>query len=435
MSPILVVHCLVFGSTLISASTVKWLPNASFKLPANYKDGKLPCSKQTVVFPQTIVGSIKIASGTEVGGLILPEDGELILDGLLTFGSNPADINCTDGNSYYLDKTANSWNQADVWSSPKFNEATPDSDRVPCFNDDVEFPAEAKFTLTLPKVSQIVKSIKIGTTSFTNDRQFIYYIAAQSTDEQIQFILNDFMSIGVKIKETPHCSQFGCACQPIPMDIDCSAKFCPKPTCVDPIKPLGFCCEICGGYVLFDADEGFDMKLFGDLVENTVNKYGKDRAVYHIGFSPEIPFRRIQLVVVDKGDYDGSSAEIINSVSYALHDHWVKGRKVAQISGSPLYKSGLGGKIFVSMFFAVILTLGALYVYYYTIPDLRFPIFSRNGPGNIFSRFQRRSDSVVSLTRRDSVISGSSRSNTAFRNPLYNSKRGRVQVAESVVEE
>ncbi|XP_022816404.1 protein amnionless [Spodoptera litura] len=432
MSPIVALHCLViFGTSLISATTVTWLPNSSFKLPDSFKDRKLPCSKQTVVFPQTIVGSVEIASETKVGGFILPEDGELILEGLLSFGADPADTNCTEGNAYYIDKTGSSWNQADVWSSPKFNKATPDSDRIPCFNDIVVFPKDTKTTVTLPSLTQYVKEIRIGNDSFTNTAEFRDHITLHMRDDTQQFVVNDYSVIGVTIGHPMRCSQFGCACQNIPLEIDCSAKFCPKPECVEPIKPLGFCCDICGGYLLFDADEGFDMKTFGELVEGIAGESGKNDIEYYIGFTPEIPFRRIQLVVVDKGEYEGSSAEIINSISYALHDHWVKGHKVAQISGSPLYKAGLGGKIFVSMFFAVILTLGALYVYYYKIPELRIPIVSRHMPAGIFSRFDRRSDSVVSLTRRDSVISAASRSNTAFRNPLYNSKRGRVQVTES----
>ncbi|KAJ8733037.1 hypothetical protein PYW07_015636 [Mythimna separata] len=434
MSPILVLQCLaVFGTTLISASTVKWLPNSSFKLPENFKDKKLPCSKQTVVFPQAIAGSITIASGTEVSGFILPEDGALILEGLLTFGDNPADTNCTEGNAYYLDTSHSFWSQADVWSSPKFNKATPDSDRVPCFNDVVEFPDNTKFTLTLPLETQFVQGLKIKNKTFTSTSDFLdYMLRKQKSDDPQQFVFNN-IGRALRIGESMPCSQFGCACQLRPLSIDCSAKFCPKNPCVHPVKPLGFCCEICGGYIVFDADEGFDMKAFGDLVEDKVNEYGKDRVEYHIGFTPEIPIKRIQLVVVDKGEYEGFSAEMINSLSYALHDRWVKGEKVSQISGSPLSEAGWGGKIIVSMFFTVVLTFGALYVYYYKIPDLRVPVLSRHMPGNIFSRFERRSDSVVSLTRRDSVIS--SRSSAGFRNPLYDSKRGRVQVTESVVEE
>ncbi|KAJ8731727.1 hypothetical protein PYW08_014457 [Mythimna loreyi] len=431
MSLIVVLKCLaVFGTTLISAATVKWLPNSSFQLPDNFEDKKLPCSKQIVVFPQSLTGSIIIAPETEVSGFILPENGELILEGLINFGDNHAETNCTEENAYYLDKSVKAWNQTGVWSSPKFNKATPDSDRVPCFNDVVEFPENTKFTVILPKMTQYVKEIKVGSISYHSSVGFLIYgVILRPVDDQQQFVLNSYMTTNIKINKPVHCSQFGCACQPIPMSIDCASKFCPKAPCVHPVKPLGFCCKICGGYILFDPDETFDMKAFEDLVKDTVNGYDKNRIEYYVGFSPEIEFRRIQLVVVDKEEYEGLSAEITNSISYNLQNHWVKGHKIAQISGSPISKASLGGKMFVSMIFAVILTFGTLYVYYYQIVDLRFSILSGRMPDNIFSRLERRSESVVSLTRRDSMTS--SRSSTGFRNPLYNSKRGRVQVVES----
>ncbi|XP_075971180.1 amnion associated transmembrane protein [Anticarsia gemmatalis] len=427
MSSIILLQCIATIIVCTSAATVTWLPNSSFKLPENYKDGKLPCSKQTLVFPELVVGSISIAD-TELTEMILPEEGELILDDILTLGADPAEKNCTDGNAYYIDKTSSSWNQAGVWYSPSFSEATPDSDRVPCFNDIVKFPSDARITVTLPKETQYVKSLYIGDESFTTE-QFRQRILQQSEQRQ-QFVLNEFSTTGLEIGKHMTCTDFGCPCQVVPMKIDCSSKFCPKPTCVDPIKPLGFCCEICGGSILFDADKGFDMLSFSEFVA----KYTKDSAQFHIGFAAEIPIRRIQLVVVDKSEYDGSSAEIINSINYNMLDHWYKGPKLASISGSPISRAGLGVKIFVSMFFAVALSLIALYVYYYKVPEVRIPGMSRVVGGSMFSRFQNRSDSIVSLTRRDSVVS-TARGPTAFRNPLYDSKRGRVQVEETVVED
>ncbi|CAH0626854.1 unnamed protein product [Chrysodeixis includens] len=440
MSPILVLHCVaIFGTTLISAAVVKWSPTSSFKLPSKFNDER-PCSELVIVFPENVPGSTRIASAIEVGEIVLPENGELILDDTITitFDSHHADTNCTTTNgtySYYPSWTQFSWKTADVWSSPKFNDATPDSDRIPCYDDIVEFPTEAGYSVELPTAPQYVRAIRLGKQSYTSE-EFQQRVIDQSDEEQ-QFILNKFMETGIRVNQHMPCSQFACACQVIPLEIDCTAKVCPKSSCVSPVKPLGFCCEICGGYVVFNPDRGFDMKAFNELVSNTVKSYDKNSVEYYIGFTPEIPSKRIQLVIVDKGVYQGSSAEIINSISYAIHAHWVKGQKVAEISGSPLDKSGLGGEIFVSMFFAVVLSLGALYVYYYKvpIPDLRFPIFSQSGMSNILSRYQRRSDSIVSLTRRDSVISGTSRGSTAFRNPLYSSKRGRVEVVESVVED
>ncbi|CAB3242860.1 unnamed protein product [Arctia plantaginis] len=429
MTSIILLQCITaYVIVSITASTVKWLPNSSFMLAENYKDGKLPCSKQTVVFPELVIGAIKVASETEVSGLILPEEGELILDDLIMLGADPSDKNCTDGNAYYVDKSSAAWNQADVWSSPRFNDATPDSDRIPCFNDVVQFPQDAKITVTLPKETQHVKALYIGNESYSTE-DFRIRVLDESNQRQ-QFVLNDFSDTGLAINTPMSCTAFGCPCQIVPMTIDCSVKYCQMPNCLDAIKPLGFCCEICGGSILFDANKGFDMLAFHQFVE----KYTTENHIYYIGFAPEAPIRRIQLVIVDKGGYVGTSTEVINSIHYDMEGHWYKGERVLQISGTPLSKTSLAGKIFISMFFAVILTFFGFYVYYYKMGDLRYPLFSRSATLNIMSRFQRRSDSVVSLTRRDSVISTATGA-TAFRNPMYDSKRGRVQVVETMTDD
>ncbi|XP_013135633.1 PREDICTED: uncharacterized protein LOC106101075 [Papilio polytes] len=295
---------------------VKWLPDSSFNLPINFKNGELPCSKQTVIFPESLVGPVKMNSETNVNSFVLPIDGEIVLEGTINLGLEIGDTQCK--------------------------------------------------------------------------------------------------------------SRSGCPCQDTFLETDCSTKYCPVPTCVHPIKPIGHCCKICGGYIFFDVTKSFDMMDFKELVQKVVESYGTDKLEYHIG---RLPNDKAQLVIVDKEEYEGTSAEVLNMIDYNMKEHWVEGTKYAQISGSPLYKSGMGGKIFISMFFVVVCTIGMIYVYYYKVPEIRYPIMGRSLP-NFLARIQRRSDSVVSLTRQDSVMTRAGR--TAFRNPLYDSKRGRVQVEDEV---
>lgn len=418
--------------TVTSTSVVEWLPNSSFNLPANFKDGKLPCSKKTVVFPKSISGSIGIESIMDVGALILPDDGEIVLENaVISLGQEIGDSNCTDGNSYYLDKSTSSWTQAGVWSSSRYTEATPDTEKVPCYDDIVVFPANVKYTVQLPNQMQVIRGLKIGNDSYSSE-SFYDYIRGQS-DQMGQFVLNDYIATGVKVKGDITCQEaFGCACQLNPPIIDCTVKYCPKPECVDPIKPEGYCCSFCGGFITFIIDEGFDMISFKELVQKITDVY-ESTVVYHIGFTSIHPTRKIQLVIVDKGEYTGNSAEAINLIDINVLNHWYKGEKLAQISGSPLSRKGLSAKIALSMFFVVVSVLGMIYLYYYKLPNVTFPVGSRMGrSGGMFSRFKNRSESVVSLTRRDSVLATP---RAAFRNPLYDSKRGRVLVEESAVEE
>ncbi|CAG4976830.1 unnamed protein product [Colias eurytheme] len=411
---------------LISVSLtakVKWIPNTDFNLKLNFKDGKLPCPRQTVVFPESLSGIVSIETKTDINGFVLPQDGELVIgNGELQFGPTE-NSNCTNtGNIYFLENSVSSWAQPDVWSSPKFNDATPDAERVPCFDDTVEFPAGSVFTISLPDQQQVVRDIKMNGVSYDTNR-FSDYVLHQR-DQSQQFILNQYQETGIYTTNRQCKSRSGCPCQVNVMKIDCSAKICSVPTCVDPIQPIGHCCKICGGVIAFDVDQSFDLMTFKELVESVIDGYGKEDLVYHIGKIKS----KIQLVVVDKGEYTGTSAQVVNDVDHRMQRHWVQGVKEAVISGTPLYKYGLGGKIFVSMFFAVALVVGAVYAYYYKLPEIRLPFGERPG---MFSRYQRRTDSVVSLTRRDSVISTRSGISTAFRNPMYDSKRGRVVVEAS----
>ncbi|VVD01081.1 unnamed protein product [Leptidea sinapis] len=404
---------------------VTWLPNTNFNSPLNFKDGKIPCSKQNVIFPDTLNGIINLESDISVNSFILPIDGELLIsDGVIMLG--PGNDNCTEtGNAYFLEKSVSSWAQAGVWSSPKFNEATPDAERVPCFDDVVEFPENSVFTVVLPEREQVVKSVKIrGVTYNYNGLGFL----KATHDPSQQFVLpltNYYFNFNtVKIINNVQCqSRSGCPCQDNFLKIDCSVKFCSVPTCMDPIQPIGHCCKICGGVTVFDVDQSFDLMEFHEFVEKIVQSYDKDKLIVHVGRLKN----KIQLVVVEKGDYTGMSAEVAYFIDRWLPKHWGNGLRQTLISGSPRDSYGQSGKIIYLSILCVVLVFAGIYLYYYKLPALRYPLIGGIG----LSRYQRRSDSVVSLTRRDSIVSTGTQRRAAFRNPLYDSRRGRVIVEET----
>lgn len=405
-----------------SAALVTWSSSKSFNLPINFNDGKLPCSKQTVVFPETTYEYVRIQNDISVTGFILPKNGELMFDdGSINLGY--ANDNCTeDGNVYYLPKTKSAWAQPDVWRSPKFNEATPDAERIPCYNDEVEFPENAEFFVDLPDETQTIAKLKIVGRNFSTE-SFTFYVKSGPNN---QFNLNSFGETGVVVDQKICSSRSGCPCQENMIKIQCSAKYCPVPKCINPIQPIGHCCHICGGYLTLDINNSFNMMAFEESVARIIDSYGRNDLTYHIG---RLPGAKVQVVVVDRGQYVGTSAEVVHAIGLMTDANGIQG--LAQISGSPLDKAGLGGKIVLSMFFAVIMAMAVIYAYYYKIPELRFPITYRSNRG-IVSRFDRRTDSVVSLTsRRDSGALIGPSTGTAFRNPMYDSKRGRDQVAES----
>lgn len=432
------IYLLFIFIVLTSSEIVKWLPDKSFSLANNFRDHRRPCSKQTVIFPQTMYESATIDSDISVSGMVLPKDGSLAIDATITFGADPND-NCTEeGNTYFMPSSIASWAQVDVWSSPRFNKATPDYERVPCFDDVVEFSTHAEFTLKLPDLTQRIQAIRYGS-MLINAANFQQYLKLfddntpmlRNINNNKEFILNKFGESGL-IFETKQCkSRAGCPCQEQLQEMDCSLRYCPVPKCMNPIQPIGHCCKICGGYLTINTDGTFEMMPFKEKVEEIVESYGKNDLVYHLG---KLPGNKVQLVVVDKDEYTGNSALAVHAVEVAIGNSYLKANAV--YSGSPLSLSGMGAKISFSMFFLVILIMGAIFAYYYKMPEMRFPLIIHGGSRAVISRFNRRTDSVVSLTsRRDSDTAIGTSSGTAFRNPLYDSKRGRVQVDATLIEE
>ncbi|CAH2248412.1 protein amnionless [Pararge aegeria] len=418
---VLILLCYI--TTTLSAK-VTWLPNNSFNLPNNFDDDKLPCSNKTVVFPEVLTGNVLIESHISVSGFILPENGEILLAEGVVMGLGPSeDLSCTAGNVYYKEKNIAKWSQPNVWSSPRFNDATPDAERLPCFDDVVIFPPNSTFTLELPEIFQKVKAIEINGENISTTLK--EYILGHPNPAQ-QYILNQspYQYTHVAIRNNECNSRSGCPCQPYSLTTDCSPKFCEKPTCADPIQPIGHCCKICGGAIVINVDESFDIMKFQELVERIVNTYGEDNLIYHIG---RLQKDRVQVVVLDKYGYDQTSAKVVSALSNNLEKSL---RSDMLVSGIPLAKSGLGGKLFISMFFAVVMVMAGVYVYYYKLPQINIPNIMGRNQAHMFSRFNRRTESVVSLTRRDSTAPIGARFATAFRNPLYDSKRGRVLVEE-----
>jgi protein amnionless len=424
-----------------STATVTWSPNKSFNLASNFKDGVAPCSKRTVVFPASVQESIMIESTIAASELILPLDGVLTIaeGGTLFLGADSKEENCTSDTAFYENDSSSSWNNPAVWNSSRYNKATPDAERVPCYDDSVIFPSSAQFTVLLPDFTQYIYSLTISGRNLTTV-SFLERINSPEANDVQQFVLGlHWNSYPVVVRPEPCKSAAGCPCQNGGLVINCKLKFCPKPKCYNPIKPIGHCCHICGGSLLFEIGN-FDMRAFKKLVKSIVNDYGADDFVYHIGMLPLVDLdtnnmlpKRVQVIVMDKGDYTGASSEVINEIGYQMANEWIKHEKLLQLSGSPDSETGLGGKIAVSMFFAVVIAMGVLFAFYYRKSQFKLPEFRGGFVGaGALSRFQKRSDSVVTLTRRDSAMS--SAGGTAFRNPLYDSKRGRVVVTESTLE-
>lgn len=403
-------------SSKTKSDIVKWYPGSYFDLPENFKTGQNTCSKTTVIFDETLKSVVLVKGEHSVGSIIFPLNGELILDEtVIYFGEDNDDVNCTKETSNYDYNFDFAWNEADVWSAERFNKATPDAERMPCSYDTVVFSKDFACDIDLPTELQYVKEVIIENEKYTD---IIGLESGIYNSDDYTFIFDAVYELSIKFSETS-CKPLECVCQEHPLEVDCSLKYCPKPLCDNAIQPIGHCCPICGSSIVISIESTFNTNEFVELVKGIIASHTED-LVYHIG---RISKSSIQVVIVDRWVYTAASAEIANEIAYKLKGTHVNS-KLTFYSGAPLSDRGLGAKIAFSMLFLVTVVMGGIYLYYYRMPQISFSFFADRHLSRTIgmSRFQRRTESVVTLTRRDSTVS-SAPINTSFRNPLYESSR------------
>ncbi|KAI8429281.1 hypothetical protein MSG28_007782 [Choristoneura fumiferana] len=247
--------------------------------------------------------------------------GEMLLEGALYLGGVDSKEECVEENKYFIDKTVTSWAYPDVWASPRFNEATPDAERVPCSDDSVEFPSNSEFSLFLPELTQHIQELKIGNQYYDT---VTFKDRALEENTAQQFYHNNHQTTGVVVEENKCRSQAnrGCPCQEFTLEINCESKYCAVPACSQPIKPIGHCCKVCGGAVSFEREQSFHYMEFKEFVDKIVASYKDSSIVYHVGI---IPPNTVQVVIVEKGEYTGLSTVIANDIDGQLSRHWYLG--------------------------------------------------------------------------------------------------------------
>lgn len=96
-----------------------------------------------------------------------------------------------------------------------------------------------------------------------------------------------------------------------------------KPThCKNPIQPEGHCCLMCGASIVLYGDSVGSVR---DVVENLKQSYSYRNNLYtHIStiYDRNVSNHRIQIVAVDKGEYNGLSSNFVKELNATLHEKY-----------------------------------------------------------------------------------------------------------------
>ena len=193
------------------------------------------------------------------------------------------------------------WDQTfenDKFTGTDSNSPVPHSERIPCPNDDVDFPIGVAFRTEVSVGVVKVASLKIN--GILYDNHSIQKLL-RSNLGKLLFSGSSDMNIMIEDQRCP--DETGCACgndDPLLLPKICSfvASECPPIACLDPVKPEGFCCPICASAMSVTYAEGFKYNLLANLVRTYMFKdsYSSVKAYFHKTFTD-----KVQLVFVDTG--------------------------------------------------------------------------------------------------------------------------------------
>lgn len=397
-----------------------WQQRTNIGDAMNWDGDVVPCSSDALLFPQKSYDLIKLSNFT-TKELILPKSGGFIMDSQMSLNFRERDAKCK-GNEVRSFKSViqTPWLSSSNWHTTLengnvINAATPHDERVPCDNDEIIFPVNNSYVVDLQSFpSMTFKSIAIdGHVMTLNEfKDYLFSSYGQSAfknTDNTQFIAQN--------QEECHGSSIKCqVChqrvQSLRQQLCENEKpFCqPVPHCSDPIKPIGHCCPECGALFQMKlassavASDGFIIDAFKSNIEKAISTatsvVEQNKIIYHISVTTEGNQLYLQIIIVDRYEYNEYSTRLMEHLKKVLLDRIYKDQsKFYFTSGLPFTPNASGHVLtfIFGTFFLVTLFMTLIYIVYYDdrhIPRLMAMIRNRRFMHQsevIFARFDNTS--------------------------------------------
>ncbi|XP_042091472.1 protein amnionless isoform X2 [Ovis aries] len=254
---------------LTQAAYKVWVPNTNFDDATNWSQNRTPCTGAAVEFPADKTLSVLVREGHSISDMLLPLDGEFVLASGAGFGAADAGSrpDCGTARARFLDPDRFLWLDPRLWRPGDAARGlfSVDAERVPCRHDDVVFPADASFRVGLgPGAGTVrVRSVQALGQTFARDEDLAAFLASRAG--RLRFHGPGALSVDPEACADPS----GCVCgnaeaQPW----ICAALLqplgggCPQATCLEPLRPEGQCCDLCGAVVSLTHGSAFDLQQY-----------------------------------------------------------------------------------------------------------------------------------------------------------------------------
>ncbi|KAH3846701.1 protein amnionless-like isoform X2 [Dreissena polymorpha] len=260
---------------------IRWLRNTDLNNPHNWDRGNLPCGNDRMIIPDDSP-VVFMQINTTVQELVLPATGELVFGSFfgLAFTNEPDhSAACLDSGS---DITFNAshpadWFDPDNWcltdteTGPCKDMALLDTERIPCSTGDVVFPTGSSYYVDLGRNKDIqVNTLKVSGKAYSTNT-FRDYLRTENGRNIFPPPATGAQS-SVTMNRRKCTDQTGCACgndQGQIFETVCTVTKlrCPRPLCAATIKPVGHCCNVCGGMLTLTYGTGFNLDTFNNSIQ------------------------------------------------------------------------------------------------------------------------------------------------------------------------
>ncbi|XP_006879246.1 PREDICTED: protein amnionless [Elephantulus edwardii] len=253
---------------LTQAAYKVWVPNTDFDDASNWSQNRTPCAGATIEFPADKMVSIWVRTSHSVSDMLLPLDGELILDSGAAFSTSGTtrDPVCSAGVPVlFRDPDRFSWFDPNLWRSEDMTHGlfSVDAERVPCRHDDVVFPSTTSFRVGLGPGDLTVRSVSALGQTFTRDDDLAAFLASRAG--RLRFHGAGALHVAPEACADPS----GCVCgndevQPQVCEalLQPLGGHCPPAACRDALRPEGQCCDLCGAVLSLTHGAAFDLERY-----------------------------------------------------------------------------------------------------------------------------------------------------------------------------
>ncbi|KAI1285780.1 Protein amnionless [Halotydeus destructor] len=269
--------CLVNSEPL----TKLWSKGLTWSSQRAWTGSRLPCGNQRITLPKE--GVIFLDTSTYGREIVLPKDGALVFLPGSSIGKNGAQSSCSwpNGEAIYSgNQVDDNYLDPSSWSTTVYGvkydggattgNPMPHTERVPCPSDSIKFPDKSAFKVSLKSTAEsTVASLYIGSKQYTNE-QFKRLLQMDIGSKLFTKSESSVLTVEASRATCPYVQ--GCPSRndkPEIMSLICSnvAGKCPKLTCANPVRPIGFCCKICGSFVsLVTKEDSFRFELLDSLL-------------------------------------------------------------------------------------------------------------------------------------------------------------------------